>query len=391
MGCTRSAIVATEVETLRLQVQKSEKESKNQSIQISELQREIEKAKKDAMTLSEENQKLTFQLHCRKNEEGYQQILNAEFESNKEEFQRVKLWSEFEILHANQVLAQLLENSDLSANDERRVRISFLLPQIASSQYDMEHLLALSQQRYEHIQALLTGLFHFKDTLKIQVKSLDHLVVAALKEVGKAKAAELAKSISSADTLSKLPLIRSAVKAFGISDGSNAVRDEDREMELEGEVVTLKMHCNFLEAEVKRLQSIIEDAQQQTTYNEEEMDAVEESLAPTPAPDVQTSLSPSPPKAFKRRMTSFHMPSMRATDLDLHDQVSPELYTLGQELKRAKEMLRAYEENMPEVRASARLVREKGSKEAVLKLLVWIEALVESIKAVGVPANQYIL
>ena len=270
MGCTRSAIVATEVETLRLQVQKSEKESKNQSIQISELQREIEKAKKDAMTLSEENQKLTFQLHCRKNEEGYQQILNAEFESNKEEFQRVKLWSEFEILHANQVLAQLLENSDLPANDERRVRISFLLPQIASSQYDMEHLLALSEQRYEHIQALLTGLFHFKDTLKIQVKSLDHLVVAALKEVGKAKAAELAKSISSADTLSKLPLIRSVVKAFGLSDGSNAVRDEDREMELEGEVVTLKMRCNFLEAEVKRLQSIIEDAQQQTTYDEEE-------------------------------------------------------------------------------------------------------------------------
>ena len=77
--------------------------------------------------------------------------------------------------------------------------------------------------------------------------------------------------------------------------------------------------------------------------------------------------------------------------MDLHDQVSPELYTLGQELKRAKEMLRAYEENMPEVRASARLVREKGSKEAVLKLLVWIETLVESIKAVGVPANQYIL
>lgn len=389
MGCNRSAIIATETEVLRRQVELSDKEARNRSIQIIELQREIEKAKKDAMTLSEENQKLTYQLHCRRNEEGYQQILNSEFESNKEEFQRVKLWSEFEILHANQVLAQLVENCDLPSNDERRERISFLLPQIASSQYDPEHLLTLSQQRYEHIQVLLTALFQSKDTLQTQIKALDHLVVSALKEIGKSKAIEMMKAISSANTLSKLPLIRSAVKTFGLGDGSSAVRDEDREMELEAEIVNLKAHCHSLEAEVKRLQSLIEDAEQQTTYEEEERDAVEESLAPTPAPEVQVTSSP---QRLKRRMTSFNVSAMRIADFDhMQDHISPELYALGQELKRTKETLRAYEENMPEIRASARLVREKGSKEAVLKLLVWIEALVESIKAVGVPANQYIV
>jgi hypothetical protein len=392
MGCNRSAIIATEVETLRNQVKLSEQDGRNSSIQISELQREIEKAKQDAMTLLEENQKLTYQLHCRRNEEDCKQILNSEFESNKEEFMKVKLWSEFEIQHANQVLESLLANSDLSEKDERRVRISFLLPQIMSSQYDMEHLLVLAEQRYEHIQYLLTALFKFKDTLKIQIKALDHMIISALKQVEKPEAAEHITAISSADSLSKLHLIRKAIKTFGLGDASGPVPDVWKEMELEGEIVNLKARCNYLEDEVRRLQSIIEDMQRQTSFGEEQdMETPDiESVAPTPAPVVESTTAPS--RAFKRRMTSFNVSSMRVNDLEsLHDHISPEIYALGLELKRTQDTLRAYEENMPEIRASARLVREKGSKEAVLKLLVWIEALVEAIKAVGVPANQYIL
>lgn len=379
---------------MKSQVTASEREGRNRSIQISALQQEIDKAKKDAMTLLEENQKLTYQLHCRRNEEDCKEILNSEFESNKEEFKKVKEWSEFEILHANQVLESLLENSDLSEKDERRIRINFLLPQIVSSQYDMEHLLVLAEQRYEHIQYLLAALFRFKDTLKIQIKAIDHMVISALKQVEKPEAAEHISAISSADTLTKLHLIRKVIKTFGIGDGSSPVPDVCREMELEGEIVNLKARCNYLEDEVRRLQSIIEDMQHQGTYEDEQgMETPDiESVAPTPAPEVIPESTSVPSKAFKRRMTSFNVSSMRINDLEsLHDHISPELYALGLELKRTRETLRAYEENMPEIRASARLVREKGSKEAVLKLLVWIETLVEAIKAVGVPANQYIL
>ena len=387
-------MLATEVETLQNQVKVSEQEGQKRSTQISELQREIDKAKKDAMTLLEENQKLTYQLHCRRNEGDSQQIQNSEFESNKEEFMKVKLWSEFEILHANKVLESLLENSDLSEKDERRVRISFLLPEIMSNQYDMEHLLVLAGQRYEHIQYLLTALYRFKDTLKIQMKALDQMVISALKRMEKPEAAEHISAISSADSLSKLHIIRKVIKTFGLGDGSSPVPDVWKEMELEGEILNLKARCNFLEGEVKRLQSIIEDMQHQTTYEEEQdMETPDiESVAPTPAPVVVAESAAVPSRGFKRRMTSFNVSSMQINDLEnLHDHISPELYALGLELKRTRETLRAYEENMPEIRASARLVREKGSKEATLKLLVWIEALVEAIKAVGVPANQYIL
>lgn len=391
MGCSRSVALETELKSVTTQVESLQKEDKNKSTQIRELQREVEKAKKDALTLIEENQKLTYQIHCRRNEEGYEQLLNAQFESNKEEFKKVRVWSVFEIEQANAVLVKLVNHCDWPASDERRTRISFLLQSLTSNEYDMEHLLSLSQQRYEYIHSLLDAIITLKENIKEQMKPLEHIFQSALKQVENPKAAEFVKTLAGLEMLEKAEVFRKVIKTFGLGEATAGVRDEDKEMELEGEIVNLKNEINTLASEITRLKSIIQDYEQNQVY-EDDVSMSAEEREPTPAPTELTPPSP-PVKTFKRRVTSFNVSSYnQIKDLEsLHDHISPELYALGLELKKTKDTLSAYEENMPEIRAAARLVREKGSKEATLKLLIWIETLVESIKAVGAPANQYIL
>ena len=354
MGCNNSAPLQAEIVTLRKDIASLTVALRQERDQKDSLHKEMTKATEAVMSLSQENQKLTFLLHARKNSEV--PLETKVFESTKEEFNKMKEWSELEIENGNTVLSTLLESSTLTAKDETHKEITSLQTRIKASIYDPDQLIELCKLRAEFIDDLLQDCIEYRKETNSLIKTLETTVIAGLRVVRGDESNQFVKALQEATGTEKLRVVRSALKTFGFNGGYEAIRDIDREKELGDEVHSLTVKMKAAEAKIKTLEETVEELEE---AHGDEMVSPEESEA-TPAPVEEQ-------KPFQRRL------SRRPTFVEGNNPL------IG-ELSRANEKIKVYEEQLHDVQTSAKVAREKGTKEAILKLMIGLETMAAAVK-----------
>ena len=388
MGCQQTARITFELQTARQEIEELQKSLKLANDMKEAFQAETEKAKNAVLTLTAENEKLAYEIHVRKNVEY--QGNSGIFESTKEEFMKMKQWTDMEINRANDILSSLLASSSLTEKDEKHSQILRIIEDMHDSEYDPEKLLELGRLRFDLMQELMSEYMEFRNKMTIQLKAMEATITAAVgkSQVGNVK--ELLSTLAQTPLVGKLIVVRDIIKRVGFANISGSDMDFDTQRHLESRLEELESQVQEQETTITFLRSARTGMTTAETLNSQlqsvvsQLNAANDKLSQLTGASDKIAHLQEENQNLKIQLQALQeaneigddvekMREMFANATAMSQKLTTETANLQQELTTSKEKLETYEGKMGDIMMFARKAKETSDLEAVAGLIQALE------------------
>lgn len=399
MGCQQSTRLTFELQTARQEAEELQKSLKLANDMKEAFQSETEKAKSVVLQLTSENEKMAYELHVRKNSDY--QGNSGIFESTKEEFLKMKQWTEMEINRANEILASLLGSSSLTEKDEKHGQILRIMEEIHDSEYDPEKLLELGRLRFDFIQELMAEYMDFKGKMAIQLKAMEATITAAVAKCPGVHVKDLLATLTQAPLIAKLIVVRDIIKRVGLSGAVGAGLDDEAQRLLEARAEELESQASIQEETIAFLRTArtgmtsMESLSAKLKETEAQLATAEEQLADAAAARSQFAQLQEENSNLQSQLKALQEAGAEGEDSEkakemlaeaatVNEKLATETAHVQQELGTVKEKLGAYQGKVSDIMEFARRAKDKSDSDALDSLFRALEDLEAVTKEEGV-------
>lgn len=399
MGCQQSARLTFELQTARQEAEELQKSLKLANDMKEAFQSETEKAKSVVLSLTAENEKMAYELHVRKNSDY--QGNSGIFESTKEEFLKMKQWTEMEINRANEILANLLASSSLTEKDEKHGQILRIIEEIRDSEYDPEKLLELGKLRFDFIQELLAEYMDFKSKMAIQLKAMEATITAAVAKSPGIHVKDLLGTLAQAPLVAKLIVVRDIIKRVGLAGSVGAGMDDEMQRLLEARAEELEANASIQEETIAFLRTArtgmtsAETLNAQLKETEQQLAAASEQIAEATAAREQFAKLHEENSNLQSQLKALQEASAEGEDVEkvremlaaataANEKLNTESANVQQELSTAKEKLGVFQGKVTNIMEFARQAKSGADPEAFDSLFKALEDFEAVTKEEGV-------
>ena len=399
MGCQQSARITFELQTARQEAEELQKSLKLANDMKEAFQSETEKAKSVVLNLTAENERMAYELHVRKNSDY--QGNSGIFESTKEEFLKMKQWTEMEINRANEILANLLASSSLTEKDDKHGQILRIIEEIHDSEYDPEKLLELGRLRFDFIQELLSEYMDFKSKMSIQLKAMEATITAAVAKSPGVHVRELLGTLTQAPLVAKLIVVRDIIKRVGLAGAVGAGLDDEAQRLLEARAEELEAQASIHEETIAFLRTArtgmtsIEALNAQLKDTEQQLAVASEQIAEATAAREQFAQLHDENSALQSQLKALQETSAAGEDVEkvremlaeataANEKLTRESANVHQDLSTTKEKLSAYQEKVTNIMEFARRAKDASDSESLESLFKALEDFEAVSKEEGV-------